>query len=126
MTENFAQFVALAETQTGLRVRTRRSDNDGEYISSKKFKFCANHGIMQRFTPPYTPQLHGVAEKMSRTLVESARCIRKHAGLTKSYWDETVMTATFLRVRCPTRSTSHNKSPYQVWMKKVLLLAAYV
>ena len=56
--EKFAQFVALAETQTGLRVRTLRIYNRGEYITSKMSKFCTNHGIMQRFTPPYTPQLN--------------------------------------------------------------------
>uniref|UniRef100_A0AAV1V3B1 Polyprotein n=1 Tax=Peronospora matthiolae TaxID=2874970 RepID=A0AAV1V3B1_9STRA len=81
----FAQFVALAETQTGKRVKTLRSDNGGEYTSRSMSKFCADHGIMQKFTPPYTPQLNGVAERMNRTLVESARCMMEHAELSKSY-----------------------------------------
>ncbi|GMF62517.1 unnamed protein product [Phytophthora fragariaefolia] len=76
----FAEFVAFAETQTGSRVRTLRvkqlrSDNGGEYKSRAMAKFCSERGIVQKFTPPYTPQLNGVAERMNRTLVECGRCI---------------------------------------------------
>uniref|UniRef100_H3H9T3 Integrase catalytic domain-containing protein n=1 Tax=Phytophthora ramorum TaxID=164328 RepID=H3H9T3_PHYRM len=119
----FAEFVAFAETQTGKRVQTLRSDNGGEYTSGAMAKFCADHGIVQKFTPPYTPQLNGVAERMNRTLVECARCMLEHAGLPKTYWGEAVMTATFLRNRCPTRAISHDKSPHQVWTGKKPLLA---
>uniref|UniRef100_H3H9I1 Integrase catalytic domain-containing protein n=1 Tax=Phytophthora ramorum TaxID=164328 RepID=H3H9I1_PHYRM len=119
----FAEFVALAETQTGKRVKTLRSDNGGEYTSGAMAKFCADRGIVQKFTPPYTPQLNGVAERMNRTLVECARCMLEHAGLPKTYWGEAVMTATFLRNRCPTRAISHDKSPHQVWTGKKPLLA---
>ncbi|KAG2963263.1 hypothetical protein PC120_g27553 [Phytophthora cactorum] len=97
--DKFAEFVAMAETQTGKRVKTLRSDNGGEYTSGAMAKFCKDRGIEQKFTPPYTPQLNGVAERMNRTLVESARCMLEHAGLSKSYWGEAVMTATFLRNR---------------------------
>uniref|UniRef100_H3H749 Integrase catalytic domain-containing protein n=1 Tax=Phytophthora ramorum TaxID=164328 RepID=H3H749_PHYRM len=119
----FAEFVAFAETQTGKRVQTLRSDNGGEYTSGAMAKFCADHGIVQKFTPPYTPQLNGVAERMNRMLVECARCMLEHAGLPKTYWGEAVMTATFLRNRCPTRAISHDKSPHQVWTGKKPLLA---
>ena len=60
----FAEFVALAETQTGKQVKTLLSDNGGEYTSGTLAKFCADRGILQKFTPPYTPQLNGVAERM--------------------------------------------------------------
>jgi transposase InsO family protein len=118
----FAEFVAFAETQTGKRVKVLRSDNGGEYTSGAMAKFCSDRGIVQKFTPPYTPQLNGVAERMNRTLVECARCMLEHAGLSKSYWGEAVMTATFLRNRCPTRAISHDKSPHQVWTGKKPLL----
>ncbi|KAG2947795.1 hypothetical protein PC119_g28461 [Phytophthora cactorum] len=65
----FAEFVVFAETQTGKRVKTLRSDNGGEYTSSTMAKFCSDRGIVQKFTPPYTPQLNGVAERMNRTRI---------------------------------------------------------
>ena len=118
----FVDFVALAEMQTGKRVETLRSDNGGEYTSQAMAKFCSSRGIMQKFTPPYTPQLNGVAERMNRTLVECARCMMEHAGLSKEYWGEAVMTATFLRNRCPSRAISLDKSPHQIWTGKKPLL----
>ncbi|KAF1316242.1 Integrase catalytic core protein, partial [Globisporangium splendens] len=118
----FCVFVKFAETQTGKRVKVLRSDNGGEYASSKFAAFCRDRGIVQKFTPPYTPQLNGVAERMNRTLVESARCMIEHAGLSKCYWGEAVATAAFLRNRCPTRATGHDKSPYEAWTQKKPLL----
>ncbi|KAF1332536.1 Integrase catalytic core protein, partial [Globisporangium splendens] len=120
--DKFVQFVKFAETQTGRRVKVLRSDNGGEYVSNKFAAFCRNRGIVQQFTPPYTPQLNGVAERMNRMLVESARCMIEHAGLSKRYWGEAVTTAAFLRNRCPTRATSHDKSPHEVWTQKKPLL----
>ncbi|KAF1318429.1 Integrase catalytic core protein, partial [Globisporangium splendens] len=120
--DKFVQFVKFAETQTGKRVKVLRSDNGGEYASSKFAAFCRDRGIVQQFTPPYTPQLNGVAERMNRTLVESARCMLEHAGLSKQYWGEAVATAAFLRNRCPTRAIGHDKSPHEVWTQKKPLL----
>ena len=71
----FEEFVAWAETQTGKRVKLFRCDNGGEYTSGAMSKLCVDRGIVQKFTLPYTPQLNGVAERMNRTLVESARCM---------------------------------------------------
>ncbi|TYZ63974.1 hypothetical protein PybrP1_002805, partial [[Pythium] brassicae (nom. inval.)] len=119
----FAQFVKWAETQTGQRVKMLRCDNGGEYKSAKMTKFCADRGIVQQFTPPYTPQLNGVAERTNRTLVECARCMLEHAKMPKPYWGEAVMTAAFLRNRCPSRSDVDNMSPYEVWNGKAPLLA---
>jgi transposase InsO family protein len=77
--DKFVQFVKFAETQTGKRVKVLRSDNGGEYVSNKFGSFCRDRGIVQQFTPPYTPQLNGVAERMNRTLIESARYMLEYA-----------------------------------------------
>ncbi|KAG4029237.1 hypothetical protein PC123_g29071 [Phytophthora cactorum] len=39
----------MAETQTGKRVKTLRSDNGGEYTSGAMAKFCKDRGIEQKF-----------------------------------------------------------------------------
>ncbi|GJV58461.1 putative RNA-directed DNA polymerase [Tanacetum coccineum] len=56
--------------------------------------YCREHGIQHQKTPPKTPQLNGLAERMHRTLVERVRCLLSHAGLPASFWGE----ALFLRV----------------------------
>ncbi|CAI5728373.1 unnamed protein product [Peronospora farinosa] len=120
--DRFMQLTKFAETQTGRRIKMLRSDNGGEYVSNKFAAFCRNKGIIQQFTPPYTPHLNGVAKRMNRTLVESARCMIEHAGLSKRYWGEAVSTAAFLRNRSPTQAIGHEKSPHEVWTKTKPLL----
>ena len=121
--DKFVQFVKLAENQTDSRIKVLRSDNGGEYKSTKFVKFCADRGIIQKFTPPYTPELNGVAERMNRTLVECARCMLEHAGMSNAYWGEAVTTSAFLRNRLPTRAQDLHKSPYEEWTKKKPMLA---
>ena len=79
------EFVVFEETQTGNRVKLLRSDNGGEYKSREMTTLCSIRGIVRKFTPTYTTQLNGVAERMNRTLVECARCMLEHAGLYKEY-----------------------------------------
>lgn len=107
--DKFELYIKWTETQTGRRVKLLRSNNGGEYKSAKMSKCCASHGIVQQFTPPYTPQLNGLAE---------------HAKLSTKYWGKALMTANFLHSRCPSRSNIKNKSPFEVWNGKSPMLAS--
>ncbi|GKC23794.1 putative RNA-directed DNA polymerase [Tanacetum coccineum] len=55
-------------------------DNGGEYIGPFDV-YCREHGIQHQKTPPKTPQLNGLAERMNRTLVERVRCLLSHVGV---------------------------------------------
>ncbi|GJR49520.1 G-type lectin S-receptor-like serine/threonine-protein kinase [Tanacetum coccineum] len=67
----------------GKELKCIRSDNGGEYIGPFD-AYCREHGIQHQKTPPKTPQLNGLAERMNRTLVERVRCLLSHAGLPAS------------------------------------------
>ncbi|GJX04449.1 putative RNA-directed DNA polymerase [Tanacetum coccineum] len=88
----FKQFHALVERQTGKKLKCIRTDNGGEYIGPFD-AYCREHGIQHQKTPPKTPQLNGLAERMNRTLVERVRCLLSHAGLPASFWGEALNTA---------------------------------
>ncbi|GKD29930.1 putative RNA-directed DNA polymerase [Tanacetum coccineum] len=88
----FKQFHALVKRQTGKKLKCIRSDNGGEYIRPFDV-YCKEHGIQHQKTPPRTPQLNGLAERMNRTLVERVRCLLLHAGLPASFWGEALNTA---------------------------------
>ena len=89
--ETFKQFHALVERQTGKKLKCIRTDNGGEY-SGPFDDYCRQNGIRHQKTPPKTPQLNGLAERMNRTLVERIRCLLSQARLPKSFWGEALST----------------------------------
>ncbi|KAL2239399.1 UNVERIFIED_CONTAM: Retrovirus-related Pol polyprotein from transposon TNT 1-94 [Sesamum indicum] len=99
--DTFRRWRALVENETGLQVKCLRSDNGGEYSSEGIKNYCADHGIRMQKTIPGTPQQNGVAQRMNRTLNDSARCMRLKSGLPKMFWADAVNTAAFLINRGP-------------------------
>jgi transposase InsO family protein len=54
--EYFKEFRTMVEKQTGKSIKILRSDQGGEYKSWDFNKYCKDHGIIQQFTVPHTPQ----------------------------------------------------------------------
>ncbi|RDX91760.1 hypothetical protein CR513_26204, partial [Mucuna pruriens] len=90
--EKFKQFQALVERQSGKKVKCIRSDNGGEYCGPFDV-YCKQQGIRHEKTPPKTPQLNGLVERMNRTLIKRVRCMLSEARLPKHLWGETLYTA---------------------------------
>ena len=65
----------------------------------------------------HCPQQNGVAERMNRTLLDSARAMVYHAKLSKVFWAEAVNTAAYIRNRVVT-STS-GKTSYERWYGRI-------
>ena len=66
--EKFKEFEAVTTNESSQRIGTLRTDNGGEYLS-KEFKA---KGMRHEMTVAYSPEQNGVAERMNRTLMESA------------------------------------------------------
>jgi len=79
--DTFKKWKALVEIETGKKLKCLRSDNGGEYCSKEFDRYCSEHGIRKEKTVPRTPQENGVSERMNRTIMEHARCMRLHARL---------------------------------------------
>ena len=88
----FKQFQASVERETGKKLKCIRTDNGGEYCGPFD-EYCKHQGIRHQKTPPKTPQLNGLAERMSRTLMERVRCLLSEAKLPNSFWGEALLTA---------------------------------
>jgi transposase InsO family protein len=88
----FKQFQASVERQTGKKLRCIRTDNGGEYLGPFD-EYCKQQGIRHQRTPPKTPQLNGLAERMNRTLVERVRCLLSQSQLPNSFWGEALSTS---------------------------------
>ncbi len=60
-----------------------------ESILSEEFeKYLKRKRIHHEVTVAYSPEENGVAERMNRTLVEAARAMLSHSGLSNMYWSE--------------------------------------
>ena len=102
------------ENQSRRKIKCLRLDNGIKYTDSRFMELCEQHGIKRDFTICKTPQQNGVAERMNRTIVEKARCLRLNAKLTKNFWAEVVSMTCFLINRSP-RVVVDGKVAEEVW-----------
>jgi transposase InsO family protein len=73
------------ENQLGLKVKKFQTDRGGEFLNEEMRDFCQTKGNVHRTTNPYSSQENGVAERLSRTLVERARALLDSSGLRKEF-----------------------------------------
>jgi hypothetical protein len=109
----FKEFAAEVTNATGLKIKTLRTDNGGEYTSNEFELFLKENGIRHEVTAPYTPQQNGVSERLNRTIQEMALSQLLHAGLPKCFWAESVAAACYVRNRLPVCPV--DVSPYERW-----------
>jgi transposase InsO family protein len=72
----FWEFKAQVENQTGKRIKVLRLDNGGEYTSNDFKDFCKEAGIKRELTVSYNPQQNGVVERKNRSIIGSARAMK--------------------------------------------------
>ena len=113
--DKFKEFEAATTNDSGESIGTLRSDNGGEYLSNELEEYLKSKGIHHELTVPHSPEQNGVAERMNRTLMETARSMIAHAGLPDCYWAEAVATAVYLRNCLPTTALNKKMTPYERW-----------
>lgn len=111
----FKKFEKMVTNVTGNRITVLRTDRGGEYMSDEFKKYLQNLGIKHELTVANSPQQNGVAERMNRTLVESARAMIYHAGLPKSFWAEALYATVYIRNRLPTSAVTGHLTPHENW-----------
>ena len=115
--ENFEMFAKLVENEKGVKIKTIRSDNGGEFVNSKFVELCVNNGYRHEFSTPRTPQQNGVVERKNRTLQEMARSMINESNIPKYLWAEAVNTACYIINRVSIRPIT-KKTPYELWKNR--------
>ncbi|KAK3002865.1 hypothetical protein RJ639_020028 [Escallonia herrerae] len=95
------KWKALVENERGNKIKCLKSDSGGEYRDGGFQEYCSNNGIRLIRTVKRTPQENGLAERMNRTIMERARCIRIHVDLPLQFWAAAMDTAVYLINRSP-------------------------
>ena len=105
------------ETQTGRKIKSLRSDNEGEYTLREFVNYCAEEGIRREFAVPYKPQQNGVVERKNRSIVGVAKATLHDQGLPLFLWEEACNTVVYLQNRSPHRALGH-VTPEEAFSRK--------
>jgi transposase InsO family protein len=95
--DKFKEYKALVENQTGMKIKTLRSDNGGKFVSKNFDNFLHECGIQRQTRAPYTPQHNGVAERANRTIMECARSMIRAQGFDLEFWAKAVNTTVYVK-----------------------------
>jgi hypothetical protein len=113
--EIFKVFKKAVENEFNQKIAFLHCDNGGEYSSIEWKRFTQQEGIQVQYTVPYTPEQNGVAERLNRTLFNTARCFANDSPiLTKALWAELIRTACYIKNRVPSSTNANFKSSYEM------------
>ena len=105
------EFKVFAEQQTGNTIKRIQCDVGGEFIGIETF--CKENGIIQIYSPPYTPELNGTAESTNRILNSKVRCLLLKSSVPLKYWHYAHECAAYLRNI--TLNSVVSKTPYELF-----------
>ncbi|KAL2923770.1 Retrovirus-related Pol polyprotein from transposon TNT 1-94 [Bienertia sinuspersici] len=111
------EFLAYVLNHYGVAVKKVRSDNGTEIVQKECLNIFASHGISHQRSSPKTPQQNGRVERKHRHLVETARVMRIHAGLSIKFSGECILSATHINNLLPTGVLGW-KTPFEILMKR--------
>ncbi|KAL2239212.1 UNVERIFIED_CONTAM: Retrovirus-related Pol polyprotein from transposon RE2 [Sesamum indicum] len=106
-------FFTLIHTQFNRSIKTMRSDNGSEFLNRSCRDLCHTLGIIHQTSCAYTPQQNSRVERKHRHLLDVARALLFQASLPTKFWGESILTATYLINRTPSKLLQW-KTPFEL------------
>eukprot|EP00935_MAST-01C_sp_MAST-1C-sp1_P001237 g1237.t1 len=91
------KFDLEVATRHNLSIGTIRSDNGSEFKNKLTIAWTAQRHITIEYSPVYTPELNGAAERMMRTLMNTTRAKLFHSQLPKAFWSAALLSTAHVR-----------------------------
>ena len=103
--EYFRLFLFHLEAEFGReRVVAKLLSDGASYYNSHQFAaLCNQKGILHVFSPPYTPERNGVAERNGGSIIEDTRTMLIQASAPSYLYGEAMAYAVCIKNRTPTR-----------------------
>lgn len=103
--EFFRMFLHHLEADFGReRVVSKLLSDGASYYNSHQFaNLCNQKGILHIFSPPYTPERNGVAERSGGSLIEDTRTMLIQASAPTHLYGEAMAYAVVIKNRTPMR-----------------------
>jgi histone deacetylase 1/2 len=100
---NFRTYVA---TQFSLPLQAIQCDNGREFDNRALQDLSTTHGVLLRFSCPYTSPQNGKAERIIRTVNDIVRTLSIQASMPPKFWVEALHAATYVLNRLPTKAST--------------------
>ena len=107
------EYLMHLKTQ-GKMPKAIKVDWGKEFVNDELKSWCREQGIEIHMTAPYSPPQNGVAERMNRTIVETARAMLR--GLPEFLWEYMINHSSYLHNWTYTK-TLGDKTPYEMRFK---------
>jgi hypothetical protein len=112
----FKQWLAIAERQSGYKLKFFHTDGGKEYTGKTAKNtfttFLQDCRIVHDSTPAHSSASNGAAERLNRTLFDMARPSLIKAKLPTPFWAEAIIAANKVRNRLPSKSApTDERSP---------------
>lgn len=110
-------WIARAESESGQKLGTFRSDNGGEFTSSTIQSYFLERGIRHETSIPKHSSQNGKAERAIAYLTSLITSVLVDSGLSQRYWGEALNFALRVLERLPAAplSPSHPKQRLHAW-----------
>ena len=103
-------FHSIIQTQFHTKIQILRTDNGTEYFNHSLSTYLQENGIIHQSSCVDTPQQNGVAERKNRHILEVARALLFSSHMPTQFWGDSILTATYLINRMPSRVLSFRNS----------------
>lgn len=107
----------MIKTQFHTTIQKFNTDNGTEFVNRSVYQLFSEHGILHQRSCPHTPQQTGVVERRHRSLLNTARALMFTSGLSMRFWPYSLLTATWLVNRVPSKVLDWS-CPYEMLFKK--------
>nr|GEX30583.1 hypothetical protein [Tanacetum cinerariifolium] len=123
--EILKDFITGIENLTYYKIKIIRCDNGTEFKNKEMNFFYEKQSIKREFSVARTPQQNGVAERKTKTLIETARTMLADSKLPTTFWAEAVNTACYVQNRVDERffvGYSVNSKAFRVFNNRTMIV----
>jgi hypothetical protein len=107
------EYIKVDLASEGQKLLQYHSDSAPELISKDMVHMLAEEGCRVTYSPSYTPELNGVAERSNRTIWEAAYAMLLACSFPALFWVFAVVYATICTNMLPTQTINGWMSPFQ-------------
>lgn len=113
----FKRFKSRAENNNTYSIKILKTDNGTEYTNKGFTTLLDTSGISHEYSPAYTKEPNGLAERVNLTLFNKIRALLYNSKLPKDFWGDAALYSVYIYNRTP-HSAINYITPYEAKNKE--------